>query len=88
MLEHKFKYQARLHLERTDRLKPEMRSQQVGGGARQEALDKADKPLPRSKLDSNKSQMQLLCQQTIDRAGAAAIALLELLRLCLCSSIL
>jgi hypothetical protein len=69
VLEHKFKYQARLHMERTARLRKELRSTHAGGGARKEALDRADKPLPRSKLDCSKSQVQLLCQQAMSRAG-------------------
>ena len=69
ILEHKFKYQARLHVERMLRLKADHRSTTVGGGARKEALENADKPLRRSNLDTSKNQVQMLCRQAIARAG-------------------
>ena len=69
VLEHKFKYQARLHMERTERLQPKLRSTEAGGGARKEALLNVEKPIPRSMLDCSKAQVKLLCQQAMSRAG-------------------
>ena len=71
ILEHKckYRYQARLHVERMLRLKADHRSTTVGGGARGEALENAQKPLRRSNLDTSKNQVQMLCRQAIARAG-------------------
>jgi hypothetical protein len=70
VLEHKFKYQARLHVERAERLKPQLRSTKMGGGARQEARSKSDKALARCNLDTSKAQVKMLCIQAMAKAGA------------------
>jgi hypothetical protein len=72
VLEHKFKFQARLLEERKERLTPEMRSKD-GGGARLEAKENAHKLLPRCALDTNKNQVQLLCEQALKRAGVQCV---------------
>jgi hypothetical protein len=68
VIEHKFKYCARLTQQRRERLDPGLRSNKQGG-ARAAATERAGKAIPRHHLDTNKAQLKLLCQQALDNAG-------------------
>jgi hypothetical protein len=61
-----------LKVDREARLKPELRATKKTGGARAEAIEKAGTKIIRSKLDTNKAQVTLLCEQALERASEAS----------------